>query len=324
MTWFDGSDSRAAAPPRSRMVASRWVGHAPDGCEQGCEIAEDYHVVGIALQPMGDVTVFSGGKLIDSGDRPRRSVRLNQPGLRLRGIFRGEYDVVHLHIPNQMIYEYHDPESNQLRATPLIANHLTVDVVIEKLARFLIHTEALGGALGQSHADGISLAIAAQLFRGISDHAAARRPHESGLSKWRLKRATEYIAANLAEPITLAAMAAAAGLSRMHFAAQFRASTGLRPHEFLLQKRIERAQALLSGSFMPLVEIALEVAFMTQSHFTTVFARFVGETPHLWRQRRYSAADACPQVSPAAGENGLRSHHAGSPESERPHPGSLS
>ncbi len=71
----------------------------------------------------------------------------------------------------------------------------------------------------------------------------------------------------------------------MHFAAQFRVATGLRPHEYLLQRRIERAQELLLNSRMPLVEIAFEVGFKTQAHFTTVFARVVGETPNVWRQR---------------------------------------
>ncbi len=71
----------------------------------------------------------------------------------------------------------------------------------------------------------------------------------------------------------------------MHFAAQFRVATGMRPHEYLLQRRIERAQDLLLASRKPLVEVAFEVGFKTQAHFTTVFARLVGETPHVWRQR---------------------------------------
>ena len=113
----------------------------------------------------------------------------------------------------------------------------------------------------------------------------------SGLSKWRLKRATEFMEANLSEPISLADIAAATGLSRMHFAAQFRAATGLRPHEFLLRRRIARAQELLLTSHMPLVEIALDVGFKTQAHFTTVFARLAGETPNAWRQRGYKTSD---------------------------------
>jgi AraC-like DNA-binding protein len=98
--------------------------------------------------------------------------------------------------------------------------------------------------------------------------------------------------ANLAEPISLADIASAAGLSRMQFAAQFRAATGLRPHEYLLQRRIEHAQDLLLNSCLPLVEIALDVGFKTQAHFTTVFARFVNETPNALRHRNHVFSEA--------------------------------
>jgi AraC-like DNA-binding protein len=70
----------------------------------------------------------------------------------------------------------------------------------------------------------------------------------------------------------------------MHFAAQFRAATGLRPHEYLLRRRIERAQELLLGSGMPVVEVALSVGFQTQSHFTSAFKRIVGQPPSAWRE----------------------------------------
>ena len=166
-----------------------------------------------------------------------------------------------------------------------------VDPVIERLARALNHAENLGGPFGQSYADGISLAITANCSAELpTAHRHIVRACQD-FAKWRLKRATEYMAAHLAEPISLADIAGATGLSRMHFAAQFRAATGLRPHEYLLQRRIERARELLLTSRLPLVEIAFEVGFKTQAHFTTVFARFVGETPNVWRQRNLAARD---------------------------------
>jgi len=75
-----------------------------------------------------------------------------------------------------------------------------------------------------------------------------------------------------------------AGLSKMHFAAQFRAATGYRPHEYLLHQRVERAKAMLSSLEMPLVEVALSVGFRAQAHFSTVFKRLTGETPGRWRR----------------------------------------
>jgi AraC-like DNA-binding protein len=98
-----------------------------------------------------------------------------------------------------------------------------------------------------------------------------------------MRRVVEYVDAHLADPIGLADMAQSAGLTRMHFAAQFRHATGLRPHEYLMRRRIERAQQLLLDSRHNVLDVALSSGFRSQAHFTTVFKRFVGETPCCWR-----------------------------------------
>ena len=78
----------------------------------------------------------------------------------------------------------------------------------------------------------------------------------------------------------------------MHFAAQFKAATGLRPHEYLLRRRVERAQEMLAQTDMSVVDVALSVGFQSQSHFTVVFNRFVGHPPHAWRQSQGISRDS--------------------------------
>lgn len=115
------------------------------------------------------------------------------------------------------------------------------------------------------------------------DVPSPRRRSRAPLPNWRLRRVEAFVDANIEETITLADLARVAGLSPMHFAAQFRAATGIRPHEFLLRRRIDHAQLMLAQPRARLVDVALSVGFQTQAHFTTVFKRFVGETPHRWR-----------------------------------------
>jgi AraC family transcriptional regulator len=281
--WFHRSGGGALDQPQSRILVSRWTGNAASRSEHVSDIDRDSHVLGIALRPMADLTVFADGKLIQSGHLLQGTVRVNQPGLPMRGIFRGQYDILHLHVPNAMIAEHVSMGCGKRRTSS--TDHAIVDPVIERLARALIHAEALGGVFGQSYADGINLAITAQLFGGS---LAATDARVSGLAKWRLKRTIDFMMANLAEPIGLADMADAAGLSRMHFAAQFRVTTGLQPHDYIQRRRIERAQELLANSDLPLVEIGFDVGFKSQSHFTTVFSRLVGQTPNVWRQSNSS------------------------------------
>jgi AraC-like DNA-binding protein len=144
---------------------------------------------------------------------------------------------------------------------------------------------------GKYCADALRLTIAVTLLGLRSETRNAVASDEPGstqrqiraLQKWRLKRVVEYAENHLSEKIGLSDLAAVAGLSRMHFACQFRTATGLRPHEFLLRRRIQRAEELLRNTTMPIVEIALTVGFQTQAHLTIVFKRFAGCTPGRWR-----------------------------------------
>jgi AraC-like DNA-binding protein len=108
-----------------------------------------------------------------------------------------------------------------------------------------------------------------------------RRP--SGLQTWRLRRVQDYIGAHIADAIRLEDLARAAGLTRMYFAAQFRVKMGVRPHEYVARQRIARAQVLLMVPQTRIIEVGLCVGFISQAHFTTVFRRYVGITPHRWR-----------------------------------------
>jgi transcriptional regulator GlxA family with amidase domain len=115
------------------------------------------------------------------------------------------------------------------------------------------------------------------------DHGIPPRAKINALPKWRLRRVEQHIDAHFDRRISLSELAGIAGLSRMHFAAQFRAATGYRPREYLLTRRVEHAKSLLTTTDKSLVEIALAVGFSTQAHFSTVFKRISGETSARWR-----------------------------------------
>jgi len=105
----------------------------------------------------------------------------------------------------------------------------------------------------------------------------------SPLQLWRLQRVVVYIEAHLAKHMTLLELSNVAGFSPMHFAGQFRASTGMRPHEYVLRRKVEEAQMLLITSDTPIVDVAMSFGFLSQAHFTTVFKRFVGSPPARWQ-----------------------------------------
>lgn len=126
----------------------------------------------------------------------------------------------------------------------------------------------------------------------VSDQApswtppAAARPActRGGLSSGALRRIGEYIERELATPIRLHDMAAMAGLSDCHFARVFKQSTGLTPHRYVMQRRLERAVDLIRQTNRPLSGIALEAGFCDQSHFSRLVARATGQTPRELRR----------------------------------------
>lgn len=129
----------------------------------------------------------------------------------------------------------------------------------------------------------IGEAIIVHLAQQYSPAASSRQPLTGGLSKLWLRRALEYIHANLEHDIHLDELAAVAGLSSFHFAKVFKQSTGITPHRYVLQRRLERAKELLRNPEISLTEASLQSGFADQSHLTNVFRRFVGVTPSRFR-----------------------------------------
>jgi AraC-like DNA-binding protein len=92
--------------------------------------------------------------------------------------------------------------------------------------------------------------------------------------------------ANLNGKIGLGELARACGLSRSHFAREFKTTTGMPPLQWLLTQRIERAKNLLLNPSVPIDLIAHQCGFTDQSHFTRSFSKAVGVTPGSWRRIR--------------------------------------
>lgn len=117
-------------------------------------------------------------------------------------------------------------------------------------------------------------------------------PAAGGLAPRTMKRVILFIDSNIGTSITISTLATIAGLSKSHFYRTFATSFGVSPHTFLMQRRIERAQDLISQTDEPLAEIALSCGLSDQAHLTRLFRRFAGITPGQWRRR--SAISAVP------------------------------
>jgi AraC-like DNA-binding protein len=109
-----------------------------------------------------------------------------------------------------------------------------------------------------------------------------------------LLRARDLADRAYAEPLTVADLARAAGLSPAHFSRRFRAAFGVSPHGYLLTRRLERATALLRHTDHSVARICAEVGLSSLGSFTTTFTRTYGRSPTAYREAYPSAADRVP------------------------------
>lgn len=93
-----------------------------------------------------------------------------------------------------------------------------------------------------------------------------------------VRRAIEHMRSHLHTPLSLQELSKVAGLSRYHFIRIFERATGMPPHAYLNQLRINHAKELIASK-TPIGEVAIETGFFDQSHLTYHFKRIVGVTP---------------------------------------------
>ena len=132
--------------------------------------------------------------------------------------------------------------------------------------------------------DHVALALGAHLLQNYATSAVRLTRLNGGLAAWQERWAKEMLDASLNRPISIAEIAGACGLSASHFARAFRRSTGRPPHQWLMERRIEKAKALLVATPQSLSEVAASCGFSDQSHMGRFFLRFVGESPASWRR----------------------------------------
>jgi len=126
--------------------------------------------------------------------------------------------------------------------------------------------------------------FASKLADVFIDASYISRNNAFGIPPVRLARVVERIKRNLDKPIEVGELSALAEMSQSHFSKLFKHSTDLTPHQFILRERINRSKELLRQGKTKIVNIALEVGFQSQAHFTTVFGSLVGMTPRQFQR----------------------------------------
>ncbi len=160
------------------------------------------------------------------------------------------------------------------------------DETITRLARAMV-SEISAEQVG--HAAMLDVLVRQIVIHLLRCHLTVRKSDQIELSRAgpvdrRLRRAIEFMHDNFGREIAVEEIASAAYLSEYHFARLFKQISGVTPHVYLANLRLERARKLLAETALPISEIASVVGYQSQSHFTKMFKSVTGVTPRAYRE----------------------------------------
>jgi AraC-like DNA-binding protein len=246
---------------------------------------EDAFLVSLKLHDYPDCELWENGKCVMKADVPAGATYLYDLKRDPRYVIDKPFHSLFFYLPRSAL----DGLTEQSR-TPRVgelACDLGVghdDTVIRHIGASLQEGLRRPDETNQLFIDHMMLALTAHVAQAYGGLRPDAKPARGGLAPWQARRACERLESDLGGKLSLQQIAAEFDLSVSHFSRAFRSSTGLPPHQWLLQQRVKTAKQLMTVRDLPLSEIAISAGFANQSHFTRVFSAVVGVSPGTWRR----------------------------------------
>jgi AraC family transcriptional regulator len=247
------------------------------------------------VEPMADHVIMTyptgvqrlerrNGKSVAIGTARSGVVTIIPAGSSARWDIPGPVDVVQLYLPQKTL-ERIAGQANTTAPAELLERTGHPDPVTSRL--LMSASDAIVGdaALDALFRHQLTDLLATRLLAAHAGAPITFQPTMGGLSPTALRRAIERLRSDADADVSLAALAADADLSRFHFCRAFKESTGLSPHAWLRQHRLEQAMKMLRDTDDSVVSIAAALGYSSQTAFAAAFRKLTGETPSDWRRR---------------------------------------
>jgi len=193
-------------------------------------------------------------------------------------------DVVQLYLPHATLERVAD-EAGTSRPIDLLERTAHPDPVTSRLLLSAAGVLEGNRALDTLFRRQLTDLLATRLLAAHTSCPTTFQPTIGGLSPKVLLRVIERLRSDNDADVSIDALASDAGLSRFHFCRAFKESTGLSPHAWLRQYRLEQAMNMLRNTDASIVSVAAELGYASQTAFAAAFRRLTGETPSDWRRR---------------------------------------
>jgi AraC family transcriptional regulator len=252
--------------------------------------AEDAYLVSLKFRDYGDCECWERGKCVIKTDIRAGATYLydlRDP----RYVIDKPFHSLFFHLPRSALDDIAKqagvPRFGELSYQPGVGHD---DATIRHLGASFLEALHQPDETNELFIDHMMLALTAHVAKTYGGLRRAAEPSRGGLAPWQVKRVCERLESDLGGKLSLETIAAEFDLSVSHFSRAFRISTGLPPHQWLLQQRVKVAKQLMTVRDLSLADIALSAGFANQSHFTRVFSAAVGVSPGVWRRETEGAA----------------------------------
>ncbi len=242
-----------------------------------------HHVV-MAYNGMVQHMERRSGRSVARGTFRRGVVIIIPEGSSSRWDIPKPVDVVQLYLPHKTLQRVAD-EAVTGTATDLLERTAHPDPITSRLLLSAAGALEGHGALDTLFRHQLIDLLAMRLLAAHTGSRSTFEPTVGGLSPKVLGRAIERLRSDSDADVSLDALASDAGLSRFHFCRAFKESTGLSPHAWLRQHRLEQARNMLRDTDASVALVAAELGYASQTAFAAAFRRLTGEAPSDWRRR---------------------------------------
>jgi len=219
---------------------------------------------------------FRGATLFDLSDLPMVEVE-------------GRYDMMRVYLPRQRMISVAESMARRSDVRLRPPNPGFDDYIITNLLNIIDRAFENPAQITQLFVDEVSVLLMSHLIHHYSDASPIERSR-GGLASWQERIAKEILVARICNPPTADELGLACGVSARHFIRAFRQSTGLTPHQWLMQERALKAKNLLEHSDRTLAEISAMCGYANQSHFCRAALRYFGKSPSTARRQAKASA----------------------------------
>ena len=247
------------------------------------------------VAPMADHVIMThpvGSQLMERRTGKSAAIGTARPGVvtiipagsTSRWDIRRPMDIVTLYLPQSTLLRIAD-EANTANPGDLLERTGHPDAITSRLLVSAVDSLDGSAALDTLFRHQLTDLLATRLLVAHAGVATTVQPIIGGLAPSVLRRAIERLRSDSDADVSLSALASDSGLSRFHFCRAFKESTGLSPHAWLRQHRLEQAMNMLRETDESMASIAATLGYSSQTAFAAAFKKLTGETPRDWRRR---------------------------------------